>query len=550
MKLRYFLLPVLLLCNISSSYATSYFRNFVVGNFYFGADSCGTRINCAITVENNKIVFAGHSNCNNQGNIPAAATQQKGSNIIVGKLDNQYNIIWMKVFGGDDSLTEQAKAICATKDGGYAIVSTTSSTNGSITSYFGADDIWLIKLDSGGNKIFQRNIGSTGDDRAISITETATGDLLILGASNGSDGDISSHYGGTNTNDWILIKADSAGVLKWVKTIGGTGDEGTEGSVLAADTNYYIISGSNSTDYDCNDTSWFDTAQTGYNYHLLKLDSAGAVTWDRSYGGSDTDKAVAAIFTKSGNIMITGYTKSVDSMIHDNKYAFKTGWLVHVKPNGDTIYTRSTNQFQNNSYGTGSALCNENTNTHITGPPDVAILCEGGNRTTAQNINISYIDGWWYDHSYTAKETGTKNEDWAGAIVSVGDRMYAIAGSSIKTDTSSMADSRLLNTGDTGVIYIINYGWYGAVQDINNNKTELTAYPNPADDMVYIQLPANAPEGAMMVVNSMGQEIYKSKTLRNSTEQKIDVSSWAAGWYYVLFSASDGQQAISRFVVQ
>src|SRR5690606_16659884 len=91
-----------------------------------------------------------------------------------------------------------------------------------------------------------------------------------------------------------------------------------------------------------------------------KLDTAGTVLWDRSYGGSDTDKVLAAIFSLTGTIIITGYSKSTDFMVKDNLHAFKTGWVTNIKLNGDTVYTRSTNRFSNNSYGTGSAICNEN----------------------------------------------------------------------------------------------------------------------------------------------------------------------------------------------
>lgn len=550
MKRLYTFLTLLLLFNAADSYATGYFKRSLVGKVLIGDTACGTRINCAIRVEKGNILFAGHSDCNAQGDIPATTALQLGSNIVVGKLDSNYKILWVKVFGGDDTLMEQAKALCRTKDGGYAIVSTTSSTNGSITVSNGKDDIWLLKLDANGNQVFEKNIGSTGDDRAISITEDTAGNLLILGASNGADGDIPSHYGTAAENDWVLIKTNAAGAITWVKTIGGTGDEGNEGSILANNTHYFIASGSNSVDNDCSDTSWFDTAKTGYNYHLLKLDTAGAVLWDKSYGGSDTDMATGAIFDYDGGILLTGYSMSSDSMVNDNTPTFKTAWLVKATDTaGNMIYTKSINKMvAEPAYANGVALCKA---FETFSPSPNPLVMASGMGKTAEDVLMCYLEpNTWQQNLYTKYEFDVQQDDWVASLFGVGDRLYAVAGSTVKTDTAQTADHRLLNRGDKGFISIVNYGWYGSVNDIATGRLEMKAYPNPASGYVTIELPAGNTAGRLEVVNTLGQQVYAAGTSATEKTKTITTSSLPAGMYHARFTDAEGGVAYSDFVVQ
>ena len=53
------------------------------------------------------------------------------------------------------------------KDGGYAVAGSTSSFGAEI------DDAWVLKLDAGGNVLWQKTYGGSGDDSAYSIVATA-----------------------------------------------------------------------------------------------------------------------------------------------------------------------------------------------------------------------------------------------------------------------------------------------------------------------------------------------------------------------------------------
>jgi len=89
------------------------------------------------------------------------------------KLSGSGTISWSKTYGGTG--TERAYSARETPDGGYIIVATTDS--------FGAgdDDIWVIKVDSSGNLLWDKTYGTAQEEQAFSIDETADGGFAVAG---------------------------------------------------------------------------------------------------------------------------------------------------------------------------------------------------------------------------------------------------------------------------------------------------------------------------------------------------------------------------------
>ena len=86
------------------------------------------------------------------------------------KLDSAGNLVWEATFdGGED---EEAASIEQTSDGGYIVA-------GSTKSYGAGDyDMWLLKLDSDGNKLWERFYGGIEQDRAVAVHQTGDGGYI------------------------------------------------------------------------------------------------------------------------------------------------------------------------------------------------------------------------------------------------------------------------------------------------------------------------------------------------------------------------------------
>lgn len=93
--------------------------------------------------------------------------------IFVMKVDSNYNIIWQKIFGG--SKDEFIGNSIISNDGAILITGATKS--------FGAGDfdIYVLKLDTNGNILMQKIFGSSIEDNANRIFQNSDGDIIIGG---------------------------------------------------------------------------------------------------------------------------------------------------------------------------------------------------------------------------------------------------------------------------------------------------------------------------------------------------------------------------------
>lgn len=147
------------------------------------------------------------------------------------KLDSGGNISWIQDYGG--TLDDRGNSVRQTNDGGYIIAGYTKSFGA------GGSDVYLIKTDGSGNLLWSQTFGGGNDDEGNSVRQTSDGGYLICGTTQS--------FGSGNT-DIYLIKTDSNGVKLWDKILGGTGfdfgqcaDETTDGG--------YIITGTKFTTY-------------------------------------------------------------------------------------------------------------------------------------------------------------------------------------------------------------------------------------------------------------------------------------------------------------
>ncbi|ACI20028.1 hypothetical protein [Dictyoglomus thermophilum] len=102
--------------------------------------------------------------------------------------------MWEKTFGGKSD--DVAASVQQTSDGGYIVAGGTAS--------FGAGrvDVYIIKLDKDGNKMWEKTFGGSDNDLACSIQQTSDGGYIVAG------GTTSFGAGGI---DVYIIKLDSNG---------------------------------------------------------------------------------------------------------------------------------------------------------------------------------------------------------------------------------------------------------------------------------------------------------------------------------------------------
>ena len=165
--------------------------------------------------------------------------------IWIVKLDSSGTIQWEKCYGG--SAADEVKSIGLTNDGDFLVSGYSASSDGDLTSNFGGDDIWIFEIDSLGILQWQKSFGGSGEDWCLDSRQTASGEYLISGHSASADHDVSFNHGGTDV--WIA-KLDTAKNIIWEKSLGGSANEEGREFYEIAPGEYFLSAHSLSTDGD------------------------------------------------------------------------------------------------------------------------------------------------------------------------------------------------------------------------------------------------------------------------------------------------------------
>lgn len=185
----------------------------------------------------------------------------------------------------------------------------------------------IIKSDSITAQAAPRSIGSDtyGGYHAegfYNIKSTSDGGYILAGASGQVSGDITENSG---SGDFWVMKFDSDLNKQWSKSLGTAYAEGAA-KVIETSDNDFIVVGTQSTGTGPNDL----------NGYAAKLDNAGNVLWQRSYGGSSYEELTGVVEAEDG-IFIVGYTDSTDGDLSSlETQQYHRSWLMKIDSgNGD-----------------------------------------------------------------------------------------------------------------------------------------------------------------------------------------------------------------------
>ena len=246
------------------------------------------------------------------------------------KLSATGTILWDKTLGGDDF--DKPIDFFETADGNYIVAGTSlSSATGDKTEVSrGGSDLWIIKMTPAGTVLWQKVIGGSGYDSLSSIIPTPDNGFIISSSSNSSiSGDKTENSYGSY--DIWVIKLDADFNIQWQKTIGGSLSD-YPANISQTQDGGYIIGG--------NSESGISGLKTESNrgqsdYWVLKLDSAGAIEWQKTIGGSSNDNLSSVYQCLDGSYIIVGGTSSNISgdKTEDMKGVYD-GWIVKLDAAG------------------------------------------------------------------------------------------------------------------------------------------------------------------------------------------------------------------------
>ncbi len=320
------------------------------------------------------------------------------------KIDTLGNLLWENAYGGPAS--DQGNAIAVAPDGGYVIAGSTKSAAASEM------DVYLIKTDQAGNWLWEKNYGGSYYETAHAVATTYDGGYILAGWTSSFDAVMSSVY---------VIKTDASGNMQWQKTIGGgRSDEAFD--ILQTPDSGYVIAGR---------TASFGDGDENEVY-VIKLDKLANVEWEKTYGGGGNDWAEAIVPADDGGYVMAGWTGSFGAGGFD-------AMLLKIDDAGNSVWWKP---YGGIAYDAGNAVAKT----------------AGGDYVLAGHLGIT--DGGGAD-AYLVKVDGAgsivweqsygNNCDMAEAVIATPDGGYLVIGQWISTDGTN-SDIFVIKTDAAGAL--------------------------------------------------------------------------------------------------
>ncbi|MCO6482666.1 MAG: T9SS type A sorting domain-containing protein [Flavobacteriales bacterium] len=228
------------------------------------------------------------------------------TDFFAAKMNGTGEIEWLHCYGGSEH--DKAWAVRATSDGGYVIAGTTGSSDGQVTAG-SVGQVWVIKIDSDGNLLWNRRMGGSGspgmNDDVKDLVVNPDGTILVVASTASNDGDVRGNHGGSDV--WLVL-LDGAGTILQQRCFGGTGNEYGWGAVRTEQGRYVVAGTTTSSDGDVSGNH----SDTGRDAWVLTVDANLDLLWQKCLGGTSQDAAHALARNLAGEIFTSGQTYSTD----------------------------------------------------------------------------------------------------------------------------------------------------------------------------------------------------------------------------------------------
>ncbi len=243
-----------------------------------------------VTIDNSgNIYLTGETDCNLDGNL------NKGSyDLFFAKYDSNGNLLLLKQEG--TSASDRGVSVATDETGNIFITGTTIGKLGT-TANSGAEDIYLIKYNSTGEKQFTKQIGSSVGDYSNEIKIDSQNNIYITGYTKGGlNGNPNS-----GSNDIILIKFNNNGEIIWGKQF-GTASSDISNAISFDNSGNIYITGFTGSSLDGN------IFKGNEDIFISKFTQSGEKVWTKQYGTPQNDKGNSIAIGYDNSIYITGIT--------------------------------------------------------------------------------------------------------------------------------------------------------------------------------------------------------------------------------------------------
>ncbi len=257
----------------------------------------------------------------------------ESDNYWIVKIDSQGDIVWESILGG--TMHEQLWTGTTTSDGGVVGYGWSGSPDGDVSAHYGGYDIWMVKLNSEGEKQWDYTIGTDQMDYGQAVIETSDGGFLAGGASViGEGGNLTCEPFNWHA-EAVLVKLDSNLNIQWQQCYGGSGHDGVLG-LLELEDGYLVSAYGGSADGDLTGSGWHGSD----DIWIIRIDFDGNIIWQKCYGGSRYEGAMNLFQNMDGGYTIIGDTRSNNGDVsgnHSISEHYSDIWVIRISSEGELL---------------------------------------------------------------------------------------------------------------------------------------------------------------------------------------------------------------------
>lgn len=510
------------------------------------------------------------------------------------------NLLWEKTYGGSSRewnnmvMTGSAGAL-------FLIGDSQTNINGDKTVplcsiQLSHSDIWLLKLDSSGNILWQKNYGSDDDERSprLALLNGSAGDMIFTCYSNSNIG-----CDKTESNrdtiaplsaDFWVVKLDAAGNIIWERTLGG--DNFDDYNVIAelSNSNLAVAGESNSPvgydktvpNYTISNDFWAllmdnngntlsdhvfggdggeflasivpdqsggflltgstnsdvsgdvsEPGQGNYDFWMIKVDPQGNKVWDKRYGGTGPDQCKHAVATPDGGYLLTGFTVSPQGGdVTEAPKGLQDYWVVKT----DSLGVKQWDRRFGSTLGSFGSY----------GTPDgfgnywIAGYTSGADTLDVSEPSYGGSDYWVLlidslGNKIRDKRFGGNNNDFATGVSVLNDTTFLAFGYS---DSGSSAIKQSVSKGwlDYWLVKFSIPDTSTSVPTVDTHELQFELFPNPAGEEVNLMIYSQYGETCKLEISDLAGRLILSETMlltHGTNHRKMNLQHLSTGNYII-----------------
>jgi hypothetical protein len=529
-----------------------------------------------ISIDENHFYLFGHG-LSTDGDIQ----NDRPGSLWVVKIDAQGNILWENNYGSILE-KEHARDALLTPDGGLIMMCRIMGAGGDISEYFGSNDIWVCRIDSIGNILWETTLGNHALDNALNMIISSQNTLIIVGGHYESGGMITCPDLGNDGADAWIVEMDMGGNLIRQFCYGGSYND-LIWDITEVEDGYIFAASTKSNDQDV--SGFHGVAGEDFNEDIwvVKINFEGDIIWQRCLGGSRVEYPMSIFNNSDTSVIIFGNVDSADGDVSNNHNTtgyFEDIWAIELSNNGNLIWEHCFGGGGNDRFWYPHGVVQNNSNDYVilcaTNYKDGDVDCELVNTpnawvfqikdcslfmpTTPQApvgpdtlcittdstaiFNISPAAGAWsYEWLVVPVEAGSITSDSTNAT------LHWASGWEGQAEISVRSWNDCGNSEWSEVKTSWAYSCLGIPWNPVSGIRHLYIFPNPAGDEIHFKYQLSNISYQISIYDLYGRKQAEINIPTGQGQTRIDVSAYPSGIYVAVLKDENGVMARGKFVV-